>query len=166
MAVPYVVGTLALMKSAFPNASADELLYALVHSTQSLVSKVNLGLVDALAAVKLLEIGVDVLKVASASCLPVELTLYTDEYGEETAYRLRRISDDVILWKGIGLESYSAYLESSCVDPNDCYEFIVRDSYGDGIVEPGSLNLLFGGETKLNDGKFGGGGKMLFGGIC
>lgn len=76
------------------------------------------------------------------------------------------MSDDVILWKGIGLESYSTYLESSCVRPNDCYGFIVLDAYGDGIMEPGSLKLLYGEETKWNDDEFGGGGKILLGDIC
>jgi hypothetical protein len=167
MAVPYVVGTLALMKSAFPRASADQLLYALAHSTQPLASNVNLSLVDALAAVQMLETGVNMLpSVTLSSCLVLQLTIDTDDYGEETAYRLRRLSDDTILWKGIGLESYSEYLERTCVDPNDCYEFIIRDTYGDGILEPGGLTLKYGNRIALNDGHFGEGGKLLLGGNC
>jgi hypothetical protein len=166
MAVPYVVGALALMKSFAPNASADELLYALKYSAQSLSSNVNFGLVDALAAIHMLESAFDWDQGTQPPCLTVELTIKTDEFGEETAYRLRRMSDLAILWKGVGLESYSEYVERSCVDPNDCYEFIVRDTYGDGIQEPGGIMLTFGDQTMLNVGRYGPGGKLLFGGTC
>lgn len=166
MAVPHVVGTLALMKSFAPKATADELLYALTHSTQPLATKIYLGLVDAFAAVQMLEAGVNISDATSAPCLEVQLSIETDQWGEETAYRLRRISDDSVLWKGIGLESYMEYMESTCVNPNDCYEFIIRDSYGDGIVEPGRIKLMYGGQVELDYGGFGRGGKLLFGDAC
>ena len=82
MAVPYVVGTLALMKSVFLTLQ-PMLLHALVQTTQPLVSKVIIGLVVAMAAVQMLEAGDDLLELASPSCRPVELALYTDEYCDE-----------------------------------------------------------------------------------
>lgn len=166
MAVPHVTGTLALMKSYAPRATADELLYALTHSTQSLSTNLNLGLVDALAAVQMLEAGVDLTRQVSESCLDVALSITTDQWGQDTAYRLRRVSDNKILWKGLGLESSMEYIERSCVSPDDCYEFIIRDSHGDGILEPGSIQLTYGEEIKLDYGSFGKGGKMLFGDGC
>lgn len=166
MAVPYVVGALALMKSFSPSASPEELLYALTHSTQSLASSLNVGLVDALAAVQMLETGVDLGLVTPTRCLEASLGLDTDSYGEETAYRLRRVSDNSILWKGVELESYTEYLENSCLDPNDCYEFIIRDRYGDGILRPGGIFLTFGDQSILTDGNFGRGGKTMFGEQC
>jgi hypothetical protein len=166
MAAPHVVGTLALMKSYAPNATADELLYALRHSTQPLNTKITLGVVDAFAAIQLLETGVNLFETASPPCLEVELSIETDQWGEETAYRLRRLSDNWVLWKGIGLESYMEYMESTCVATNDCYEFIIRDSYGDGILEPGKLLLKYGEEVELDDGGFGRGGRILFGDAC
>ncbi len=166
MAVPHVVGTLALMKSYAPRATADELLYALTQSTQSLSTNIHLGLVDALAAVQMLEAGVDLASVKSPPCLVVALSMKTDPWGEETAYRLRRLSDSEVLWRGLGLEKSMEYVESTCVVPNECYEFIIRDSYGDGIVEPGYIQLKYGEEILLDDGGIGKGGKLLFGEAC
>lgn len=166
MAVPHVVGTLALMKSYAPKATPDELLYALKHSTQSMASNLDVGMVDALAAVQMLKAGVNLTSRSTAPCLKAEMTLETDQWGQDLAYRLRRISDNIVLWKGIGLESENNYLESSCVDPKECYEFIIRDTLGDGLVAPGHIKLTYAGQIELDYGGFGSGGKILFGGGC
>ena len=81
---PHVAGILALMKSYAPDASADEILYALRHSTQPLATNVQLGLVDALAAIEMLEFGFNMTAVPKEPpCRQVNLELETDRWGQE-----------------------------------------------------------------------------------
>eukprot|EP00934_Nitzschia_sp_Nitz4_P002835 Nitzschia sp. Nitz4//scaffold132_size63325//41447//43165//NITZ4_006294-RA/size63325-augustus-gene-0.2-mRNA-1//1//CDS//3329535326//2825//frame0 len=165
MASPHVVGVLALMKSYSPNSTAEELLYAMQSTVSPLGHKYALGMVDALAAVQLLEDGFTV-PPASEECVPLKLTIQTDQYGSETGYRLRRDSDRVVFWKGAGLDSNEAYIESSCIDPNECYQFKVIDSYGDGILSPGGMTLTYDGDVLYEGGDYGGGFVLKIGGGC
>jgi hypothetical protein len=165
MAAPYVSGVLALLLSFKPNATPYELINAIRSTTQpSSHTNIDIGVINALAAIQALSLGARTSTTAS-SCLEADLSVETDEYGSETAYRLRRMSDGAVLWKGKGLVSNREYIERECLDPNDCYEFIILDSYGDGIMGKGIL-LIYDDGIQLSGGKFGKGGYKKFGGTC
>jgi hypothetical protein len=84
----------------------------------------------------------------------------------ETAYRLGRASDGKFLWHGNGLQRNHEYVESECVALTDCYQFEIRDSYGDGIIGPGGIVLTYDGATKFQGVDFGSGGYLWFGDNC
>ena len=64
----------------------------------------------------------------------VTLELYTDDYAEETSWEFREIGGTV-LYSGSYNESNdnTTFIETFDVAPDNCYEFEIFDSYGDGI---------------------------------
>lgn len=166
MAAPQIVSVLALLKSFDPTASAEELMYALKTGTQGLASKVVLGLVDAVAALETLDADIDLSSLPPPTCKIAELSLLTDQYGGETGFRLRRRSDRAIVWRAVGLKSNTEYLESTCLDTNDCYDIVLGDSYGDGILSPGWAVITYDGETIVNATNFGDRIAESFGDTC
>lgn len=165
MAAPHVTGVLALLLSYSPSATPDDLFQVLTRTTQDISNaNLDLGIIDALAAIEALGTE-NTAKDDSTSCVQVELSIQTDIYGGETAYRFRRASDRKVLWIGNGLESNREYIESECVPATDCYQFEIRDGYGDGIIGPGIL-LTYDGIVQFKGGDFGFGGYLRFGNGC
>ncbi len=64
----------------------------------------------------------------------VTLELYTDDYAEETSWEFREIGG-AVLYSGSYNESddNTIFIETFDVAPDNCYEFEIFDSYGDGI---------------------------------
>jgi len=99
----------------------------------------------------------------------VRLHICTDSKGYEIYYRLKRLSDDQIIWitKPDTLDNNSKYSEISCLDiANDCYRFDIRDKGGDGIVDGGGIELLYEGDELYRGNNFGSGGMLEFGSGC
>jgi hypothetical protein len=71
------------------------------------------------------------------SCVDVELSLKTDKYPRETRFELVDLLSGVNfnrrIWSYSGFLANKEYHHSACVDPSGCYEFFIRDSFGDGL---------------------------------
>ena len=188
MAAPFVTGTLALMlnyKNNFiPEATIEMVLASLKASVAWKGSAAgdrdgdfkHIGIVDAYSAIHYLD-KYQTLQTGSsgsgndeATCSnEVRLELVTDNKGDETAYRLRRMSNKTDIWVQLpgSLKDNEKYSLVSCLDadPNDCFRFDIRDTGGDGITGNG-IDLLFRGQELYNGGNFGSGGSLQFGDNC
>ena len=101
----------------------------------------------------------------------VRLEVSTDSKGYEIYYRLKRLSDNQIIWmtRPDTLDSNSNYSETSCLEiANDCYRFDIRDNGGDGIAETdgGGIELFYDGQVLYRGGNFARGGMLEFGSGC
>jgi subtilisin family serine protease len=196
MAAPFATGTLALMLSYKninkPDATIEMVLESLTASVAYKGSAASgregdfghIGIIDAYAAVEYLENyetkknrlaevsfnsgggdGDDVSKCSNE----VRLELATDGRGAETAYRLKRMSDDTVIWIEYpgSLEDNEKYSLTSCLDldTDDCFRFDIRDTGGDGIAGEG-MELYFRGHALYHGGNFGIGGSLTFGDNC
>ena len=89
----------------------------------------------------------------------VTLTIILDNYPEETSWNIRNASNAVVASGGTygNLPDGSTLTEDLCL-PDGCYDFIILDSYGDGICcayGSGSYSLVSGGTTLASGGSFG-----------
>jgi secreted trypsin-like serine protease len=76
------------------------------------------------------------------------LTLTTDRWGKETSWTLSDSEYEEVMSKSYLLNNYKNE-QKLCVKSNECYEFTVRDSYGDGMCdegECGSYSIDLNGE--------------------
>jgi len=166
MATPHVAGVLALMMASFPGASSNDIVGALVKTVQPSISTgVSVGIVDALAAMEAIEEG-HKYSLWEDGCVWADVVIQTDMYGYETGYRLRRKSDGALLWYGGSLKSWESYLESSCLPRGECYQFAIRDRYGDGIMGDSALLFSYNGAFLMEGGDFGRGDRVEFGDGC
>ena len=92
---------------------------------------------------------------------PVTLTIVLDNYPEETRWEIRNASNTVVASGGTYGSSPdgSTVVENACL-PDGCYDFIIYDSYGDGICcayGAGSYTLTddSSGGTLASGGAFG-----------
>jgi hypothetical protein len=97
----------------------------------------------------------------------------TDNYPTDTSWTLTNVnSNDVIISIDAGTYSNanSLYEESYCIEVNQCYEFTIFDSYGDGICcfeGDGYYKVLYNNQLLLKGGDFGGSqSSALFGNGC
>jgi hypothetical protein len=91
-----------------------------------------------------------------------EITILTDDYGDETSWDVKN-SDGTVIDSGSGYSNATTYEVSVPVPSSGCYTFTIYDSFGDGIccgwgigsysVEDADGNLLLsGGEFASEDG--------------
>jgi hypothetical protein len=191
MAAPFVTGTLALMlsyRSIFkPEATIEMVLDSLKASVAWRGSTVSnrdgdfsqIGVVDAYSAMHYLE-NFEMMQSQISEILyndeqeakctnEVRLELATDSKGSETAYRLKRLSDNSNIWieHPGSLRDNEKYTFTYCLDldAGDCFRFDVRDTGGDGIAGVG-IDLYFRGQELYQGGNFGVGGSLTFGDNC
>ncbi|MCH7534776.1 MAG: T9SS type A sorting domain-containing protein [Bacteroidetes bacterium] len=69
--------------------------------------------------------------IAIDSVAYVTLVLFTDGNGDETSWSLKD-NNGVVLYSDSNLTGNKLYTQTFCLE-NDCYEFEINDSYGDGI---------------------------------
>jgi hypothetical protein len=164
MAAPHVSGVLALLLSYRDSLSPEDLTNAILGSARESTDPLNtnIGIIDALSAIELVESGLPT-TTSEPECMSTQLSVQTDQYGSDTAYRLRAVSNREVLWFGVNLRSRREYRESSCLDPEECYRFDIRDSYGDGIIDPGGIILTYNGAIQFSGGNFGRGFYIQFG---
>jgi len=90
---------------------------------------------------------------AMAYVSDVTLNLTTDKYGSETSWELKNAGGSV-LYSGSGYSDYSDYTQTFVLSDGD-YEFIIYDSYGDGICcssGNGSYTLTDGNNAQIVSG--------------
>lgn len=86
----------------------------------------------------------------------VVVTINTDNYGSETTWTLLNSSGGTV-GSGGPYANNSSFTETFCL-PDDCYEFTINDSYGDGICcsfGNGSYSVTADGATVASGGDFG-----------
>ncbi|MCB0855821.1 MAG: T9SS type A sorting domain-containing protein, partial [Bacteroidetes bacterium] len=87
----------------------------------------------------------------------VDLTIVLDNYPGETTWTLKNGSGATVASGGPYSVANSTVNETFCL-ADDCYEFTINDSYGDGICcgyGNGSYTLTSGGSTLASGGAFG-----------
>jgi hypothetical protein len=67
-----------------------------------------------------------------SACGFVDISITTDDYPTETSYEIKDQSGKQVMSGGNYTGKRTTYSDSSCL-PHAVYEFIIRDSYGDGI---------------------------------
>jgi len=98
--------------------------------------------------------------------IEIRLDITTDSKGDEIYYRLMRLSDKEPIWmRGPNtLNSHSVYSEKTCLEGSeDCYQFDIRDTGGDGISDGGGIEIIYNGNTLYKGGNYGPGGILKFG---
>lgn len=186
---PHVSAAVALMISRRPDATSQELFDAIkgtaVATADNGVGRESeiderIGILDVALAMECL-IGDGPCKTALESrkafynsdtphcSAEVHFDLVTDDKGNETAYRLMRLSDGEVIWltQPDTLSSDETYSVTSCLEDavSECYRFDIRDTGGDGIDGVG-VNLFFKGHELYRGGNFGRGGSLTFGDGC
>ncbi|MDZ4824825.1 MAG: T9SS type A sorting domain-containing protein [Flavobacteriales bacterium] len=63
----------------------------------------------------------------------IQILIYTDFYPEETTWELLDQNQNVIAEGGPYTEWEQEYLTEHCINPFECYTFIIYDAYSDGI---------------------------------
>ncbi len=64
----------------------------------------------------------------------ISLIINLDNFAQETTWELATLNGDVVFSGGpYPGQNNSQVIETWCLDPDDCYEFTIFDSYGDGI---------------------------------
>jgi hypothetical protein len=89
----------------------------------------------------------------------INIHIFTDNYPEETSWQLEVKDTGEIVDTGgpydASLEGV-LIIEEVCVDFDECYRFIIFDSYGDGIFSPGYWEVYYEGELQAFNYDFGG----------
>lgn len=84
-----------------------------------------------------------------------ELSLNTDDYGSETTWTLNEQDSGDLVLSGGGYSSNTVYAVETCLNPG-CYEFVIFDTYGDGLTYGGgSYSVSIGGVVVVEGGDFG-----------
>ena len=101
----------------------------------------------------------------SSKCIPVNLELQTDKYGDETEIFLLTDEGNLI-WEERGFGNNTLKKFYTCLNRNGCAAINILDSYGDGILAPGKVKLTVDGTMKYNGGNFGDGIVFRIGNDC
>jgi hypothetical protein len=115
-------------------------------------------------------------------CADIQLQVWTDNYAGDTSYELRIYSqydveqqqeqqqfqaDDIWYTESGTLQNMSTYQEQICVDRQVCYQLGIFDTFGDGMLGPGSgVHVVYDGTVKFQGKDFGFGGYILMGYSC
>ncbi|MBU0489792.1 MAG: trypsin-like peptidase domain-containing protein [Bacteroidetes bacterium] len=75
----------------------------------------------------------------------ITMTLLTDNYSDETSWILRDSLGNIVYQSAV-LSDETTYIETWCLNPNQCYLFTIYDDYGDGLsggygVPPGTFSI-------------------------
>lgn len=91
-------------------------------------------------------------------CSSVRLTLTTDNYPGETSFSMINEETGATVWDVTGFEEPGVMNEyTSSICPTSCYNFLIEDSFGDGIccnAGEGGYILEYGGEVISAGGEF------------
>jgi hypothetical protein len=90
-------------------------------------------------------------------CINGTVTLVTDRYPNETSWSIRTASGTVVASGNGYTTRFATYNINVCLQPNTCYDFVINDSYGDGICcsqGQGSYKVVFNGNTLISGGQF------------
>ena len=89
----------------------------------------------------------------------VTVDVIQDEYGSETTWEITNSGGTVIASGGPYTDDNDQQLESTtvCLELDQCYDFTINDSYGDGICceyGSGSYNVDYNGVSQASGGEF------------
>lgn len=88
----------------------------------------------------------------------VDLTIVPDNYGSETTWEVKNSGGTTLYSGGPYTDGVSTpEVTNMTLAATDCYEFIINDSYGDGICcswGTGSYTIVGGGTTLVTGGEF------------
>ena len=83
--------------------------------------------------------------------LVVDISVTPDEFSHETSWELTDSAGALIG----GVDSYSSPFVTSkksfCLDPDECYLFVIYDSYGDGLFIGGGFSVKVNGDEELSN---------------
>ena len=106
------------------------------------------------------------------SSVPVLLVLITDNYAEETSFTLTDRDSDQVLWdlpaEREFFEANTEYTFEIEVFPEGCYDFVIQDTYGDGLSGggQGGYSLFYDGSEIASEVDFGRESLTSFGDGC
>ena len=106
------------------------------------------------------------------SSVPVLLVLITDNYAEETSFTLTDRDSDQVLWdlpaEREFFEANTEYTFEIEVLPEGCYDFVIQDTYGDGLSGggQGGYSLFYDGSEIASEVDFGRESLTSFGDGC
>ena len=63
------------------------------------------------------------------------MTVITDNWGNETSWEI--LSDNAVVASGSGYDDNAMYTVDVTLPGEGCYELVLNDSYGDGMVGQG-----------------------------
>ena len=91
--------------------------------------------------------------------MSVTVDVIQDEYGSETTWEITNSGGTVIASGGPYTDDNDQQLESTtvCLELDQCYDFTINDSYGDGICCEycsGSYNVHYNGVSQASGGEF------------
>ena len=78
--------------------------------------------------------------------------LKTDSYPDDTSWRLIDVGTNQIIHsveRGDYQENYTIYNESWCIPSEQCYEFTLYDSYGDGLFSPAYCKIFYENQNNV-----------------
>ncbi len=81
----------------------------------------------------------------SSSQSSVKIEILTDLYAYETSFAILNLEGDT-LFTNPDLVNETFYEFDFCFEKSDCLQFVIRDSYGDGLTVAGYARLLVDGE--------------------
>jgi len=91
----------------------------------------------------------------NAGCQDIQLTLITDNYANETSWRITD-SNQTSVASGSSYQNNTSNVETSCLSDGD-YTFTIDDSFGDGICcawGNGSYDISVAGSSLISGGSF------------
>lgn len=106
--------------------------------------------------------------VPAQSCLNFNIKLTTDAFGEETSYYIYK-KDDTSVVSQTSFESNSTYDQDECLDPNECFYFMIVDEFDDGICCDsglGNYTISLNGKMIGQGGEFTSSETIQIGGCC
>ena len=85
----------------------------------------------------------------------ITLSITTDQFPNETTWELNDLQGNTIGTGGPYSTAFTTITEEFCLDPDLCYNFVIRDSYGDGIDGDFGFTDEMGQVLLDGDGDFG-----------
>jgi subtilisin family serine protease len=176
MAAPHVAALAALLWSQFPDKSVDEIRDAIQKSARDVgaCGKDRLfghGMVDVVAAAAFLENNSNVATEISG-CIDVEISLLTDDWGQETTYLVvPKDGSGGIVYRGGPYPNGRRVTYTDRIQlESGCYNLMVLDSYGDGSTNPeygvGEVRVSYNGIQQFAFNSFEGASATLSFGSC
>ncbi|MBE9492338.1 MAG: T9SS type A sorting domain-containing protein [Bacteroidetes bacterium] len=82
----------------------------------------------------------------------VKLIMRTDSNPEETTWEITDTTGNVLYQGGPYSQASQMIMDTFELSPNECYQFTIYDSGGDGFIIPGFYSLYYGNNTSISQG--------------
>lgn len=111
----------------------------------------------------------EVLARPDSDCLLFDLSIKTDAFGQETSWEIVDTKNSSVVLSNSSLPSNQIVQDSECLDSKGCYEFVIRDTFNDGIccgAGNGDYNVSINSKVVGSGGQFGSYETTFLGGNC